>query len=103
MNLRRILTTVRTALRVTIARIDARLNPPEPIDAEQRRVDPEQAADLARKLERRVRIAGTRPWNYSRRSPLVIPESLKYYESIHGTEATLRMLTARAQQRERNR
>lgn len=100
MNLRRILTTACTVLRVAIARIDARLNPPEKPQPE---MDPQQAAEIHRRLERQVRLAGTRRWNYHRPRPREIPESMRYLEDTQGEAAVLRALVAQAQRRERGR
>ena len=93
-HVRQLFTTVRTALRVAIARIDTRLRPPEPAEP---LFEPEEAARLAREQHRRALRASRKPWYYSRQQPLRVPESLRYYEAVHGTKATVAMLKARAQ------
>jgi hypothetical protein len=75
-----------------VRRIDLALAPPEKPEPD---IDPELAKQLARIEARKSWRAGLRP-QLRRHAPLKIPESLEYYESIHGTRATLEMLADRS-------
>ena len=73
-----------------LARIDARLTPPEkPLTEDEL---------LARARREQVgRRAARAPWYHHRPREVQIPDSLKYFEAVHGTRATVEMLKARAQ------
>ena len=91
---RRAVVATRTRIASLVAAIDRMLKQPEPAEP---LLAPEDAARLAREQQRRALRASRTPWYYSRQQPLRVPESLKYYEAVHGTKATVAMLKARAQ------
>jgi hypothetical protein len=97
---RAVLLVLRDALRRAATRIGRALESSEPREP---LPDPDEALRQAREQHRRALRASRTPWYYRRPRPLQVPESLRYYEDVHGTEATLRMLTARAKQREGSR
>jgi hypothetical protein len=87
------LLVARNTLSAIVSRLDAVL---APVEKEQPPMDAEQAREMFQRQARQSRIAGTRPWNYSRPKPLEVPESLRYLEAIHGTRAAFQFLAKRA-------
>lgn len=80
-------------VRRVAAHLDRTLERAEP---EPPMLEPEEAARQAREQHRRAFRASRTPWYYRRTRRFEVPEQLKYYEAVHGTKATLKMLTARA-------
>lgn len=62
-------------------------------------LEPEEAARQAREQHRRALRASRTPWYYRRPRPLQVPESLRYYEDVHGTRATLEMIQLQSRKR----
>jgi len=89
------------ALRCTLVRaitnLQSRMRPPEPAEP---LLAPEDAARLAREQDRKERRAARTRWYQRRPGQVTIPESLKYYEAVHGTKATVEMLKERARKLE---
>lgn len=85
----KLLTVIRDALRRCANSLD-RVTA-EPVEREQL-MSLEELRERARKDHMRARRAGRRPWYHSRPGEVKIPDSLRYYEDIHGTRATVEML-----------
>ena len=62
--------------------------------------DPEIVEAQRKRSQREGLRRGLRPWYYSRGPSVRVPESLKYYEDVHGTKATLELLQKIAERRE---
>ena len=60
----------------------------------------EQDASASKRVQREGYRRGVRPWYARRAIPRTVPDSLKYYEDLHGTPATLALLRKLVSKRE---
>ncbi len=85
---RRALIVARDTLSAIVRRLDSVLVPPEV----EKLPDEDELLERAKCQNRAGRRASRTPWYHHRTGEVKIPDSLKYYEAVHGTKATVEML-----------
>ena len=85
---RRAIVVASATLSAIVRRLDGALQPPEV----EKLPDEDELLERAKRQNRAGRRASRTPWYHHRPGEVQIPDSLKYYEAMHGTKATVEML-----------
>jgi len=86
MNTRPLLLALRRGLIHVLGAIDTATAEPEKLP------DEDELLERAKRQNRAGRRASRTPWYHHRPGEVKVPDSLKYYEAVHGTKATIEML-----------